>query len=354
MAADVIIRIKAEDLASGEIKAFRQELAKIKAELDGISRSNPFGTGGQGGGASRPFKPPVPETNRFGAALDVAKGNLIALSTEIAVGAVRDFATDAVDAAAKTETWVKSLQALHGNAFSGATEMDRLREIVNDPGLTFENITKGAIALKTVDVEGDRAVEVLKEIGNALALEGNNDLGGALLGLKQLLSGDVVKQEDLNQITERSGLIAKVLRDTFGSIKSEDIQEKLEQTGKSVQDFVDDLVDGLEKLDRAPTDTLQHTQRVLSNEIFLLKAAIGEDFSPLLKEATENTIAFISTLREWVDPEVDRIIANIGLFGENFEKIESASEKIESIESLIGLLERLEGPGYRAGDFGGC
>ena len=105
---------------------------------------------------------------------------------ELGFAAVR-FGTEAVQAAVKVEGFQNSLTALYGDAQVAERTLQELREAARLPGITFEGAVQGAIRLKTVQIEGDRAQRIITEFGNAAALSGASaeEMNRALVGLTQ-------------------------------------------------------------------------------------------------------------------------------------------------------------------------
>ena len=64
------------------------------------------------------------------------------------------------------------MTALYGDAQIADRVLGDLQEAARLPGITFEGAVQGAIRLKTVQIEGDRAQRIITEFGNAAALSG--------------------------------------------------------------------------------------------------------------------------------------------------------------------------------------
>ena len=160
---------------------------------------------------------------------------------------ITQFATDSIRAGVKVEGFRNSLTALYGDAQIAEGVLNDLREAAQLPGITFQSAVQGAIRLKTVGVEGDRATAVIKEFGNAAALAGAgaDEVGRSLVGFTQILSRGKLSQEELNQVLENVPLIGNSIREAFGSIDAEVIRDQLDAAGQGVQDFADILVNQL-------------------------------------------------------------------------------------------------------------
>ena len=119
-----------------------------------------------------------------------------------------NFGRESVGAAVKVEGFRNSLTALYGNAEIANSVLARLQDLAQLPGITFQSAVQGAVRLKTVGVEGERAEAVIREFGNAAALAGAgaDEVGRSLVGFTQILSRGKVSQEELNQILRERAL----------------------------------------------------------------------------------------------------------------------------------------------------
>ena len=252
-------------------------LANVRKQTDLLSRS----TGGL-------------ETQLGGLATQLAASGFASLATE-----VTQFATDSIRASVKVEGFRNSLTALYGDAQIANAVLEDLRDLAQLPGITFEGAVKGAIRLKTVGVEGDRALNTIREFGNAAGLAGasSDELGRSLVGFTQILSRGKVSQEELNQILENVPLIGNSIREAFGSIDAEVIRDQLDAAGQSVQDFADILVNQLAMGARASADSAANAFSNLGNAVFELQADLGSQFLPVIQQATVGLTAFLDAIR---------------------------------------------------------
>ena len=221
----------------------------------------------------------------------------------VAAGAgVLRVGANSVEASVKVEGFRNSLTALYGDAQIANTVLARLQELSLLPGITFESAVQGAVRLKTVGVEGERAEGVIREFGNAAALAGatTDEVGRSLVGLTQILSRGKISQEELNQILENLPLIGNSIRESFGSIDAEVIRDQLDAAGQSVQDFADILVNQLSMGARASADSTRNAFSNLENATFRLHAAIGDRLSPSVREATGFLTDLANTAADFV------------------------------------------------------
>ena len=227
---------------------------------------------------------------------------LAGVGIAVAAREVFRLGANSVEASVKVEGFRNSLTALYGDAQIANSVLADLQELSLLPGITFESAVQGAVRLKTVSVEGDRALGVVREFGNAAALAGasTDAVGRSLVGFTQILSRGKVSQEELNQILENVPLIGNSIREAFGSIDAEVIRDQLDAAGQGVQDFADILVNQLSMGARASADSTRNAFSNLENATFRLHAAIGDRLSPSVREATGFLTDLANTAADFV------------------------------------------------------
>lgn len=158
-------------------------------------------------------------------------------------------AREAVQATLKMEQLRKMLLTTTGSAEAAALRFEELREVSRLPGIGFEQAVRGDVKLRAVGLSADQSKRAIIEFGNALALVGGNreDLDGVFLALSQISSKGKVFAEEINQIAERVPQVRAVMKDVFGTANTEEIQKM----GLASEDFINALVDGFARLDRA-------------------------------------------------------------------------------------------------------
>lgn len=158
-------------------------------------------------------------------------------------------AREAVQATVKMESLRKMLLTTAGSAEAAAARFDELREVSRLPGIGFEQAVRGDVKLRAVGLSAEQSKRAIIEFGNALALVGGNreDLDGVFLALSQISSKGKVFAEEINQIAERVPQVRAVMKDVFGTANTEEIQKM----GLASEDFINALVDGFSRLERA-------------------------------------------------------------------------------------------------------
>jgi len=147
----------------------------------------------------------------------------------------------------------KGLAVVEGSAQAANKAMETIREIAKMPGLGLEEAAQGYTNLRAVGFEAEKAKQTIMELGNALAISGKGkaEFSSIVSQIVQMSSKSKVLAEDLKPILNSAPIIAKILKDTMGTVDSEQISEKLQQQGKSTAQFVDMLVEKLGQLDRS-------------------------------------------------------------------------------------------------------
>ena len=254
-----------------------------------------------------------------------------------------DVARGSVQASVRVEGFRRSLTALYGDAQIAERELDRLREVAQLPGITFEGAVAGALRLKTVGREGADAAAIITEFSNANALAGGTtqEFGRAMVGLTQILSRGKLSQEELNQVLENVPLIGNSIREAFGSIDAENIRAQLSSAGQDVNDFVDILTNQLSMGARASADSTANAFSNLQNATFELSAAFGDILSPAVNTATRGLTSFINRLAEAARGE-DEFVQASELFTASLAEAEGNTENTNAaIQAYIDRLTEL-------------
>ena len=308
------------------LAGLRQEsglLANVRRQTELLDRE----TRNAGGGA-----------RIFSTAFGELAGTLGAIGiTEVAFGIVQAGAA-ATRASIQVEAATNTFEALGLGAAGAEQRVAELIELSRNPGISFPQAIQAATRLETVGISGSRADSVIREFGNSLALVGSTDLSGILLGLEQIVSAGRVTTEEIRQITERSGIAAQAIRDEFGTLIGDDIQQQLDAAGQGVQQFVDRVVAQLETRGRAAVDSTQNSFQNLQNSVFLLGAEIGDRFTPALGAAARGISGFLDGITEGIRGTKDftQVLADL-----NAEFVR-ASGRVELREAIEGGIESLE------------
>ncbi|TGE05554.1 tape measure protein [Hymenobacter fodinae] len=127
-----------------------------------------------------------------------------------------------------------------------AKQFADLNQVAKLPGLGLKESVQGAINLETIGFSAEKAQQSIKAFGNAVATvgKGREEFGRALNGLQQLANTDFPLGEDLNIIKEAIPQVTPLLKEAFGTARSEELQK----LGISSQKVVDTIITGLSQL----------------------------------------------------------------------------------------------------------
>ena len=326
--------------SAGKIRDANGQFAKTKETVVGLG--NGFG------GASK-------NSDILFGSLGKIKGALGVIGFVTATQQLVDFAKGSADAAIQVDAHTKALTVLTGSASLARQELEAIRDLSDEPGLTFNQAIKGAVSLRAIDVDPDTTARILREIGNAAAFSGGpGEFERGLLGLRQIIQRGRISQEELNQLTENIGLASKVIKGFYGTVLAEDIQAHLDANGESVEDFVETILTEFEKLERFPLDAASVKLKNLSNSFFELQAAIGEKFLPVLASGADGLTAFFDALADYIE-NTDTAKESTDAFREGLEAANTEADKrtpIQNrIEDLKGFITELETAGDKSANF---
>jgi tape measure domain-containing protein len=189
-----------------------------------------------------------------------------------------------VSAAVELDSLKRGLTAIVGSADEAGRQLQRLTVIAKLPGIGFEEAIQGSIRLQAVGFSAKEAERDLREFSNAVALTGGgrDELARVTIQLGQLAAKGKVLSQDLRPIIEAAPAVGRALLQAFGTVNAADIQE----LGLSSKEFLNTLVDELERLPRAAAGAKNSFEN-FRDEIFRAAAVVGEALLPALIQLTE-------------------------------------------------------------------
>lgn len=188
-------------------------------------------------------------------------------------------AVNVVDAAARVDSLRRGLNTIAGSSEEAAKQLERLTEIAKLPGIGFEEAIQGSIALQAVGFSAGEAEKALVQFSNAIALTGGSreQLQTVTVQLGQMAAQSKVLAADLKPIVNAAPAVAVALRNAFGTVRSEEIQE----LGIQSKDFIDIMIKQLGKLPRAASGARNSFDN-FRDSVFRAAATIGESLLPAL------------------------------------------------------------------------
>ena len=257
-----------------------------------------------------------------------------------AVHYLSEFARGSARAAIQIDSQTRALAVLTGSATEAQRALREIQDLADEPGLRFRQAVDGAVALRAIGTEAETTTRILRELANAAAFSGGGggEFERGLLGFRQLIQRGRLSQEELNQLTENITLASRVLQQEFGTVLAEDIQAQLDDTGQTIDDFVERVLTGFERLERFPLDAPSVKLKNLSNSFFEFQAAIGDRFLPLIASGADVLTRFFDRITEGIQ----RTKSLTETLAELNAEITNASGQIElrdAIEGGVGALE---------------
>jgi tape measure domain-containing protein len=224
----------------------------------------------------------------------------------------------AIKAFGDIQSLKNGLTAITGSADETNKQFTRLTELAKLPGLGLKEVTKGSINLQVIGFTAEKAEKSIKAFGNAVATVGGgrDQFERATYGLAQLANTDFPLGEDLNIIKDAIPQVTPLLKEAFGSARS----DELAKMGVSSAQVVDAIVNGLSKL--APVATsVNGAFENLKDAVFTNLADVGEiinrnlDISALVDKLVDG----LSSVTNWfknLSPEIQKstlIFAGLGI-----------------------------------------
>ena len=272
-------------------------------------------------------------------------GTLGAIGISELVFGLQRFTTSAARASIEIDSNTRALAVLTGSAAEAERAIQEIQDLADEPGLQFRQAVRGALALRSIGTEAETTTRILKEFANAAAFSGGQgEFERGLLGFRQLIqrSGDELRltQEEINQVTENISLASRVLQEEFGTVIAEDIQAQLERAGQNIDDFVERVLTGFERLERFPLDAPSVKLKNLSNSFFEFQAAVGDRFLPILAAGAEGMTAFLDNLTEFISG-VDEATASQERFNAAINEADTGTGQNDAIQQRVKDLEAL-------------
>lgn len=210
----------------------------------------------------------------------------------------------------------KGLEAVMGSASAAGSEFEKLKEVAKLPGLGLNEAVKGSINLQSIGIDAEKSRNILLQFGNAVATvgKGRAEFERAIYGVQQLANTDFPLGEDLNIIKDAIPQITPLLKEAFGTARSEELQK----LGISSQQVLGVITGGLEKLPRV-NGSVKGAFENLSDSINVSLGKVGQiiDKNLNITGLLEKVSNGISSLVDWfseLSPSVQTgILAFVGL-----------------------------------------
>lgn len=265
-------------------------------------------------------------------------------------------AKQAVEVVGKFDRMERGMTTLEGSADGARRRLDELREASKFPGVDFAQAVQGDIKLRSVGVSAEMSKNAIIEFGNALSLAGGTsaDLDGVILALTQIISKGKVSAEEINQIAERVPQVRRVMQEAFGTADT----EALQKMNIAAEEFVNTLIQGFAKLDRASAGLDEKfadiTTTIETATNALMKGLVGEGTAGLsdLSSAVQDNLSLFESLGSGLRAIGSLTVQSLGrMTSELTDVIAIAQGMMEGLDMedavrLVGLAReaQLQGP----------
>lgn len=237
------------------------------------------------------------------------------LSTSVTLPIVA-LGTASIKAYGEIQSLQLGLEAVSGSTSKANAEFVKLNSVAKLPGLGMQEAVKGSINLQSIGISADKSRNTLEQFGNAVATVGKGrvEFERAVYGVQQLANTDFPLGEDLNIIKDAVPQVSKLLKEAFGTSRS----DELTKLGKSSKEVLNVILDGLGKLPRV-TGGIKGAFENLGDAIQQNLARLGKrideafDISGIIEKLT-NAMEKVISYFESLSPSVQKtILVIVGL-----------------------------------------
>lgn len=223
-------------------------------------------------------------TELFGKTSTAAKsilGPLVAVEAAI-IGATTAASREAAD----FEALSIALQAVEGDAGRARESLQELKGIAKGPGLGIEEAIKTYQGLRRGDISKDIAMEITRQLGNAVAFSGGGreELGRAGYALSQMAVKGKVSGEELLQLSDAGIAGSKMLRNRFGTADA----GELEKLGVDAKKALKALAEEMAKIPRVgggAKNTIENTLESIEQRFIQFGEGANRSLIPFFKDA---------------------------------------------------------------------
>jgi tape measure domain-containing protein len=237
----------------------------------------------------------------------VAAG-LATLGGLVTLGKIKDFAEDSTDAALAVER----IHLILKQATGSAEEADRTfgflveqaKRLGQDIGGGAEEFAKFAVAAKTANIPLEESKKTFIAVNEAAAVFGltSDQVRGSFYALQQMISKGVVATEELRrQLGERLFGAFQIAAQAMG-VTVEKLGDMLAAGEVLASDFIPKFTEQLKTAVAGTLPDAMETARVaigkVKDDLFLLKAAVGEGIIGAFKEGSASLISDLQGMQE--------------------------------------------------------
>ncbi len=158
-------------------------------------------------------------------------------------------AKKAVEAFGELEALKLSLGTIERTADSLSSRLAELNEVAKLPGIGFKEAIQADVRLRAVGISADIAKRAMLAFGNAIATAGGGktQFDSVIYQLGQMSAKGKVLSQDFRPIIEAVPAVAQAVKKLYGTIDTEQIQDKMKKLGTNSTQFIDQIIKELEK-----------------------------------------------------------------------------------------------------------
>ncbi len=250
----------------------------MAATLDARVRLN---TAEFSGGMQRVLR----ESNAAVGRLNQSFGTLknLALGGALGAGSL-EIARGFLEASMNAERLRAALSATTGSDVLGRSQLKEIKSLAGDIGLGIDGAAKAMIQFQSAGMTAAESMRTIRAGFNAILSTGggNEEFSRFAIAVQQMRNSPKPLQEEINQLREALPTTAKLMKEAFGTTRSEELQK----LGISGREFVDTLLIALEKLPQIG-DTMGKQIGRFQAQIEDFKATAGETFMPVLGQTMQ-------------------------------------------------------------------
>lgn len=287
--------------------------------------------------------------SKLGTALEFTKKAGLALAAFGTVAA--GFAARGVQVAGQLEAMEQGFVTLLGSSEAARKTMARIKEEAARTPFELPGLTSATQALALVTKDGDKAINVLLDVGKALAAAGKGqaELDRIIANLQQIALTGQITEMDIRQFGMNGINILELLADHYGTTT-----EKASEMVKNSKDAFGDLTAAFQQAgaeggkfadgfaNQAGTFQQLWSNLMDSINIGLSDLVKSTGIFDLVKKAIEKINEVIPVLVEWLKGAVDWLKELASKFNQAIEIIQRFIDKILATEVARNIIDQLK------------
>lgn len=182
----------------------------------------------------------------------------------------------------------RAMTTLEGGTDAATKRIAQFREDAKLPGVDFRQAVQADIRLRAAGISAETSRNSIIEFGNALSLAGAEagQLDNVTLALSQIVSRGQVTADNINQIANAVPQIRAVMKDVFGTADT----EALQKMNIDAMVFIDGLVEGFSRLDRASAgmdENLADMATTMADTVNAVAKPIVDELIPAMTQLSD-------------------------------------------------------------------